>query len=291
MKKIRDLKIFSSLSEEEIAHLERISQIYELSEGEVLFSEGDEDRDIFVVIEGAIAIKKKISGGEKTLAILKEGEIFGEMALFEKQPRSATACAVQRTEILRIEGENFEKFIQEKPEKGFLILLKMIKISSFRLRTMDKYFTVVYDIARKISSAKDLKAVAEILVNDSVETIGASTSALYLWNIFNEEFDLVYSNGDVSIFNELIKDENTVLQLKEKEFVSVKKEVFIHLNTIKCEGNLFGIFAISKKTEFTIEDKILSGTLSHLAEPVILNLNMKKEQELKNELEQKKWQF
>ena len=213
------------------------------------------------------------------------------MALFEKQPRSATACAVQKTEVLKIEGENFEKFIQENPEKGFLILLKMIKISSSRLRTMDKYFTVIYDVSRKISSAKTLKTVAEILVNDSVETIGASTSALYLWNIFNEEFDLVYSNGDVSIFNELIKDENTVLQLKKKEFVSVKKEVFIHLNTIKCEGNLFGIFAISKKTEFTIEDKILSGTLSHLAEPVILNLNMKKEQELKNELEQKKWQF
>jgi len=266
LKKLKGLKTFSSLNEDEITQLEKISQIYELNEGDVLFSEGDEDRDIFVVVQGEVAIRKKISGGEKTLAVLKEGEIFGEMALFEKQPRSATACAVQKTEVLKIEGENFEKFIQENPEKGFLILLKMIKISSSRLRTMDKYFTVIYDVSRKISSAKTLKTVAEILVNDSVETIGASTSALYLWNIFNEEFDLVYSNGE-------------------------KKEVFIHLNTIKCEGNLFGIFAISKETEFTIEDKILSGTLSHLAEPVILNLNMRQEQEFKNELEQKKWQF
>ena len=61
------------------------------TKGTVLFSEGDEGEDMYIIQSGKVAIKKRVPHGETTLAVLEKGDFFGEMAMLERMPRSATA--------------------------------------------------------------------------------------------------------------------------------------------------------------------------------------------------------
>ena len=58
--------------------------------GQVLFHEGDDGDDMYIIQSGRVAIKKKVKDGETTLAVLEKGDFFGEMAILERLPRSAT---------------------------------------------------------------------------------------------------------------------------------------------------------------------------------------------------------
>ena len=60
-------------------------------QGHVLFHEGDEGEDMYIIQSGSVAIKKRVKDGETTLAVLEKGDFFGEMAILERLPRSATA--------------------------------------------------------------------------------------------------------------------------------------------------------------------------------------------------------
>ena len=65
--------------------------------GHVLFNEGDAGEDMFIIQSGKVAIKKRVNeGGDATLAVLEKGDFFGEMALLERLPRSATAAPSRR---------------------------------------------------------------------------------------------------------------------------------------------------------------------------------------------------
>ena len=59
--------------------------------GHVLFNEGDEGEDMYIIQSGRVAIKKNVPHGETILAMLEKGDFFGEMAILERMPRSATA--------------------------------------------------------------------------------------------------------------------------------------------------------------------------------------------------------
>lgn len=119
----------------ERAERERVTRKaqFVLDAGRDLFREGDVGDCCFVIKSGAVKIwRRDASGREIHLVTLEPGEMFGEMALIDKSPRSATATAVARTELLRIEEANFEKVLQSNP--GFA--LKMITILVKRLRNV-----------------------------------------------------------------------------------------------------------------------------------------------------------
>ena len=64
-----------------------------LRSGEVLFKEGAQGDEMYLIRSGKIRIVKDLEGTQKTLAVIGEGEFFGEMALLDKRPRSASAIA------------------------------------------------------------------------------------------------------------------------------------------------------------------------------------------------------
>src|SRR5437867_1644334 len=73
--------------------------------GHVLFHEGDAGEDMFIIQSGKVAIKKRVKeGGDATLAILEKGDFFGEMALLERLPRSATAEVIEDGDLIVIGG-------------------------------------------------------------------------------------------------------------------------------------------------------------------------------------------
>jgi CRP-like cAMP-binding protein len=102
--------------------------------GHVLFREGEEGEDMYIIQSGRIAIKKKVGPGDTTLAILEKGDFFGEMSILERLPRSASAEVVESGDLIVISGEIFGDMIKANPE----IAVRMLRKYSIRLRETNR---------------------------------------------------------------------------------------------------------------------------------------------------------
>jgi len=102
--------------------------------GQVIFSEGEPGDEMFIIIEGAVEIRKRTSmSTSKTLTTFKPGDIFGEMAIIENKPRSATAVATKAGRMLALNEAMFLAMIERNPD----FARKMILVLSERLRKAD----------------------------------------------------------------------------------------------------------------------------------------------------------
>jgi CRP/FNR family cyclic AMP-dependent transcriptional regulator len=99
--------------------------------GQVIFRENEPGGEMFVIIQGIVEIRKATgASSSKTLITLRKGDLFGEMAIIEKKPRSATAVAVEPTKLLGINEKLYEKMIISNPD----FARKMNRLLSDRIR-------------------------------------------------------------------------------------------------------------------------------------------------------------
>jgi len=123
--------IFSSLDEDELGELARLSTERSFEAGGFVFWEEDSPDWFYIVAEGRIkAIKYASSGKELIISFFNPGEMFGEVAVFENKPYPASAQAVTGTRVLGIKREDFLSFLTGRPQVG----LRIINILSGRLR-------------------------------------------------------------------------------------------------------------------------------------------------------------
>ncbi len=101
--------------------------------GTTLFHEGDQGAEMFIIQAGKVKISKRIRGVEKTLAMLEKGDFFGEMAILNDKPRSATAEVIEDSEMLVIDRKTFESLLRSNVE----IAIRFIKRLADRLREAD----------------------------------------------------------------------------------------------------------------------------------------------------------
>jgi CRP-like cAMP-binding protein len=104
-----------------------------LADGEVLFREGEKGDVMYLIREGKIKITKGGDDDEKVLAVLKEGDFFGEMAIIDGSPRSASAIAATPASLLVIDKETFKSKIRENP-----LIEYVLETLTKRLRTTDE---------------------------------------------------------------------------------------------------------------------------------------------------------
>jgi CRP-like cAMP-binding protein len=104
------------------------------SDGEVLCREGEEGSVMYVIQDGQVKIKKQTDSREVEIADLYAGDIFGEMALFEKQPRSATAIVSGEARVLSVDRKKLFQLIDGDP----MLVLKILESMSQRIRKMDE---------------------------------------------------------------------------------------------------------------------------------------------------------
>ncbi len=149
--------------------------------GTVLFREGDTGREMYVIQSGKIKISKEVRGEEQTLATISAGEFFGEMAILNNNPRSATATVVEEeSKVLVIDPKTFESMIKGNTE----IAVRMIKKLAQRLQEADDQIEslmlkdtnsrVVHTLARLADSAGK-KVDGGILVSLSISDLAGRT--------------------------------------------------------------------------------------------------------------------
>ena len=82
----------------------------------MIFSEAQSGSDMFIIQRGEVSITKVVNGNEITLAVLKKGDMFGEMALLENKPRSANAIAHSDCRLMVVNHENFNQMVSTQPQ-------------------------------------------------------------------------------------------------------------------------------------------------------------------------------
>jgi CRP-like cAMP-binding protein len=100
--------------------------------GSVIFRKGDEARDLFVIKSGEV----RIQIGNRTITELGPDSIFGEMALIDNEPRSATATAVTDVELVPVSEKQFLFLVSQTP----YFALKVMRVLAQRLRATNKTF-------------------------------------------------------------------------------------------------------------------------------------------------------
>jgi CRP/FNR family transcriptional regulator, cyclic AMP receptor protein len=123
---LKSIDLFSQIPGEDLAQVALISTEEQKDLGEEIFAEGESGDALFLVIDGKVRVHKQ----DRMIAELGERECFGEMALLDAAPRSATVTALSETNLLKITREDFEDIMSEKPE----IAMGIIKVLTRRLR-------------------------------------------------------------------------------------------------------------------------------------------------------------
>ena len=132
---LTDTDFFRDLSEEDLGFLLPTCTIRNLRRGDLLFEEGDDCSELFVVSSGLIAISKKsIDGRESVVALMERGELFGEMGMLDGLGRSAEARALEPSEVVAIPYAPIRQLFEERPA----LLWGTTAMLVGRLRAMDE---------------------------------------------------------------------------------------------------------------------------------------------------------
>jgi CRP/FNR family cyclic AMP-dependent transcriptional regulator len=135
---LHKLPLFSELPSSAIRELTGLAEERLFHLGETIFEENANGNSIMVIVSGEVRITQRARvSGEETLTVLRKGDFFGEMALLEELPRSATAIAHSDTCMLEISRDKFLRFIEKDTASGVKILFTLARILSSRLREAD----------------------------------------------------------------------------------------------------------------------------------------------------------
>ncbi|HAP43349.1 MAG: hypothetical protein A2087_10790 [Spirochaetes bacterium GWD1_61_31] len=100
--------------------------------GDVIFKEGDQGDLMYIMVSGCVELRKKVDAGEMVLKVVKTpNEFFGEMALIDGRPRSATAVAAEATRLLAVDEAIFDSMVLGNPK----FALTIIKTLAARIRS------------------------------------------------------------------------------------------------------------------------------------------------------------
>jgi CRP-like cAMP-binding protein len=128
---LRQVPVFSTLGLEELRRVAQVALTRRYPAGEAVFREGDESNTCYVVRTGrARAVREHGDGRTLTLAHFGPGDIFGELAMFDNERRSATVETIEATEVTAILGGDMRRLMREHPE----IAVKLLAALARRLR-------------------------------------------------------------------------------------------------------------------------------------------------------------
>ncbi len=135
---LRTVPVFSALGEEDLAEVVAVTVPRDFAAGEMVFREGDSSDTCYVMRSGRVrALREHTDGRTITLATFGPGDIFGELAMFDDERRSATIEALEATETAAILGSDMRRLLRAHPE----IAVKLLAALGRRLRETNERLT------------------------------------------------------------------------------------------------------------------------------------------------------
>jgi CRP/FNR family cyclic AMP-dependent transcriptional regulator len=132
---ISEVELFDDLTSEQLDAIAEAGELRTLQRNEVLFSEDEDAAELFVVVDGRLAISNKsIDGRESMMALMEKGDLFGEMALFDGLRRSAEARALESSTVVSIPYDPLRDLYESQPS----LLWKVVALLAGRIRNTDE---------------------------------------------------------------------------------------------------------------------------------------------------------
>jgi len=197
----------------------------------MIFSEHEPGEELYIIQQGKVKITKIINNQEVLLAVLQKGDIFGEMALLENKPRSASAIAYGDVVVLAVNKTNFETMVVSQPQ----IATKLIQLLSERIWTAYKqlanlffkdplarlYDTLLTQVLKKqIPIEHKLEFTFDFGPQELIKMVGLKEDEgnILIRKLFeNKKFSLVNGKIHISDVEELEKQVNYYKKMQELE--------------------------------------------------------------------------
>ena len=160
---LQSVSLFWDLPNEQLGYIAHQMIPKKYTSGEYFFLEDSEGEQCFFVIRGSVKVTRLSKDGrEVILAILSEGEFFGEMSLLDGDARSANVIALEDTKVFTLNRQDFLNVIKENP----LIAIELLKVLGQRLRKSDRQITSL-----SLSDAEKRIALCILRIADEQGTI------------------------------------------------------------------------------------------------------------------------
>lgn len=176
----------SALKQFSLPAFERFAKMYE--PGQVIISEFEPGDCFYLIQSGNVQLVKCVNGAKKNLDILKPGEFFGEMAILDNSPRSATCVAVGNVECLEFNKANFQVLITGNPQIAIILLklfckriydqkrrFRILVISDMQARIADVF--MMYDEMNPSSNPNDRQRKFNLTNSDIAHWAGITPEA------------------------------------------------------------------------------------------------------------------
>ncbi len=108
---LRKVGLFKGLSKRSLVRIDQVSVVRTVLKDDILVAQGERGSDAMIVLDGSAAVTR----GNRKLKVLTVGDVFGEMALLDDQPRSATVKALEPMRVIVIHGPAFRKLMHQIP--------------------------------------------------------------------------------------------------------------------------------------------------------------------------------
>lgn len=138
----RRKRVFDFLDRKSEAYILKACKPVETRAGSLLVRAGDRSSDLYIITGGEYMVFDDSKGEEFVLAILKRGDIFGEMSFLDGEPRSASVKAVTASQALRMDRDSLNGLREEAPDAAWKLVMGLASVVTTRLRRADDALTM-----------------------------------------------------------------------------------------------------------------------------------------------------
>jgi glutaminase len=128
------------LDEQSIGLLSKLGRRIEYTAGEIIVNQDDEDSSLLILAKGRAEIRSFM---DEPLYFLSPGMPFGEVALIDEKPRSATVTACEATEVILLPADELRRLMYAHPELGLVVLRNLARVLCARVRASNQQIAVL----------------------------------------------------------------------------------------------------------------------------------------------------
>jgi len=275
---LKQVDFFSELSDDQLSEVTLAFNEKIYPEDEIIFEENSFGDKFYIIKEGKVEITRKLSFDGKTyeteLSFFEPYNYFGEMALFDNSPRSATVKSITQVTLLEIEKEDFLEACIKFPT----IVLKMIKTLSNRMRlTNDKYMSIWDSLLKKNRMAAIGNAASKIVHDIKTPITVIVLTAQLISKLFpdTDKFSQKIVR-QTEIMGEMIHEildfargQQSILDRKPIKISEVFTEVQEELTIIADSKNIVLSFDNSSESTLMIDFQKIKRTLTNIIKNAI----------------------
>ena len=131
---LRQVRLLDTLSDQQLGRFSQLMQVRKVRQFDTVVQQGKPGDAMYIVLQGSLRVRQLVGDKERVITNLKEGDVFGEVALFDRGERSADVIANQDSILLSITVEAFERMTREMPEVAAPFLAALGQNLAARIR-------------------------------------------------------------------------------------------------------------------------------------------------------------